>query len=120
MLISLIALSGGELSDHKLKRSLARLNCGTNMPMDRTDNVLVKLVRQGYLERVVDKADGNQEEDTVTWCIGQRGRVEVPPQSIANFVAEVYGADKPEEFDKKLHKSLGLQQPDDVDMQDIA
>lgn len=77
------------------------------MPMDKTENVLAKLVRQGYLEKVVEKVD-NQEDDTVTWCVGSRGRVEVPPQSIAGFVSEVYGQDQPEDFQKKLHKSLGL------------
>ncbi|KAI1501670.1 MAGE family-domain-containing protein [Biscogniauxia marginata] len=106
MLISLIVLTGGELSDMKLKRYLARLNAGQNLPMDRTDNVLQKLVRQGYVDKIVEKSDG--EEDTVTWCVGPRGKAEVPPQSIAAFVTEVWG-ELPEDFDKKIARSLGIQ-----------
>ncbi|RYO94408.1 hypothetical protein DL764_007842 [Monosporascus ibericus] len=106
MIISLIVLSGGELSDMKLKRHLGRMNANQNLPMDKTDNVLQKLVRQGYLDKVVDKSDG--DEDTVTWCVGPRGKVEVPPQSIAAFATEVWG-EPPDDFNKKLQKSLGLQ-----------
>ncbi|KAI1493949.1 MAGE family-domain-containing protein [Biscogniauxia mediterranea] len=106
MLISLIVLTGGELSNVKLKRYLTRLNAGQNLPMDRTENVLQKLVRQGYIDKVVEKSDG--EEDTVTWCVGPRGKVEVPPQSIAAFITEVWG-ELPEDFDKKLQRSLGIQ-----------
>ncbi|KAI5917524.1 MAGE family-domain-containing protein [Camillea tinctor] len=106
MLISLIVLTGGELSNVKLKRYLARLNAGQNLPNDRTDNVLQKLVRQGYIDKVVEKSDG--EEDTITWCVGPRGKVEVPPQSIAAFITEVWG-ELPEDFDKKLQRSLGIQ-----------
>lgn len=107
MIISLIVLSGSELSDMKLRRHLGRLNASQNLPMDKTDNVLQKLVRQGYLDKVVDKSDG--DEDTVTWCVGPRGKVEIPPQSIAAFVTEVWG-EPPDDFNKKLHKSLGLQE----------
>ncbi|EMR61723.1 hypothetical protein MGN70_012594 [Eutypa lata] len=107
MIISLIVLSGSELSDMKLRRHLGRLNASQNLPMDKTDNVLQKLVRQGYLDKVVDKSDG--DEDTITWCVGPRGKVEIPPQSIAAFVTEVWG-EPPDDFNKKLHKSLGLQE----------
>ncbi|RYP33370.1 hypothetical protein DL767_004775 [Monosporascus sp. MG133] len=105
-IISLIVLSGGELSDMKLKRHLGRMNASQNLPMDKTDNVLQKLVRQGYLDKVVDKSDG--DEDMVIWCVGPRGKVEVPPQSIAAFATEVWG-ELPDDFNKKLQKSLGLQ-----------
>lgn len=113
MIISLIVLSGGELSDMKLKRHLGRMNASQNLPMDKTDNILQKLVRQGYLDKVVEKSDAG-DEDTVTWCVGSRGRVEVPPQSIAGFVTEVWG-ELPDDFNKKLHKSLGLQEPEEAE-----
>ncbi|KAK7750460.1 hypothetical protein SLS62_007650 [Diatrype stigma] len=107
MIVSLIVLSGGELSDMKLRRHLGRMNASQNLPMDKTDNVLQKLVRQGYVDKVVEKSEG--DEDTVTWCVGSRGRVEIPPQSIAAFVTEVWG-ELPDDFNKKLAKSLGLQE----------
>lgn len=101
----MIVLSGGELSDQKLKRYLNRLNAGQNTPIDSTDNVLQRMVRNGYADKTVERAtDG---DDVITWAVGPRGKVEVPSQSIAAFVRKVYGQ-VPDDFDKKLQKSLGL------------
>jgi hypothetical protein len=83
------------------------MNAGTNLPMDKTINVLAKALRQGYLDKVVEKGD----EDSVTWHVGSRGKVEVPPQSIARVVTEIWG-ELPDDFHTKLVKSLGV---DDVD-----
>ncbi|KAI0154486.1 MAGE-domain-containing protein [Hypoxylon sp. FL1284] len=106
MVISLVVLNGGELSDTKLRRYLTRLNAGQNLPMDKTDNVLQRIVRQGYVDKVVEKNEG--DDDAVTWCVGPRGRVEVPPESIAAVVTEVWG-DVPSDFNQKLQRSLGIQ-----------
>ncbi|KAI0431773.1 MAGE protein [Xylaria sp. FL1042] len=105
IVISLITLSSGELSDMKLRRYLTRLNASQNLTMDKTDNVLQKLIRQGYLDKIVERVEG--DEDAVTWCVGPRGKVEVSPHSIAQVVSEVWG-DPPDDFDKKLEKSLGI------------
>ncbi|KAI0118208.1 MAGE protein [Nemania sp. FL0031] len=105
VIISLITLSSGELSDMKLRRYLTRLNASQNLPMDKTDHVLQKLIRQGYLDKVVERVEG--DEDSITWCVGPRGKVEVSPQSIARVVSEVWG-DPPDDLDKKLEKSLGV------------
>lgn len=112
MVISLVVLNGGELSDTKLRRYLTRLNAGQNLPIDKTDNVLQKIVRQGYVDKVVEKSEG--DEDAVTWCIGSRGKVEVPPECIAAVVKEVWG-ELPDDFDKKLRRSLGVQAPEGQD-----
>ncbi|KAK8073861.1 MAGE family protein [Apiospora phragmitis] len=96
--ITIIHLAGGEMSDMKLKRQLTRMNASQNLPMDKTDNVLAKLVRQGYLDKVVEKSD-HGEEDTVT-CV-------------AGFIRTVWGPEKPDDFEKKLDRSLGLQQQAD-------
>ncbi|KAI1171283.1 MAGE protein [Nemania sp. FL0916] len=105
VIISLITLSSGELSDMKLRRYLTRLNASQNLPMDKTDQVLQKLIRQGYLDKVVERVEG--DEDSITWCVGPRGKVEVSPQSIANVVTEVWG-NPPDDFETKLEKSLGV------------
>lgn len=105
VVISIITLSSGELSDMKLRRYLTRLNASQNLPMDKTDHVLQKLIRQGYLDKVVERVEG--DEDAITWCVGPRGRVEVSPQSIAQVVNEIWG-DPPDDFDTKLEKSLGV------------
>jgi hypothetical protein len=107
MIIALIALSSGELSDMRLRRYLTRLNASHNLPMDKTDNVLQKLIRQGYLDRVVEKVEG--DEDAITWCVGPRGKVEVSPHSIAQVVCEVWGDPPDDDFNRKLEKSLGVQ-----------
>lgn len=73
--------------------------------MDKTDHILQKLIRQGYLDKVVERVEG--DEDAITWCVGPRGKVEVSPHSIAQVVSEVWG-DLPDDFDKKLEKSLGV------------
>ncbi|KAI1749309.1 MAGE protein [Xylaria castorea] len=106
IIVSIITLSSGELSDMKLRRYLTRLNASHNLPMDKTDHVLQKLIRQGYLDKIVERVEG--DEDAITWCVGPRGKVEVSPHSIAQVVSEVWG-DLPDDFDKKLEKSLGVQ-----------
>ncbi|KAF3000002.1 hypothetical protein E8E14_002374 [Neopestalotiopsis sp. 37M] len=105
--IALIALNGGELSNVKFFDYLGRMNADRNLPFDKTENVLVKLVRQGYLEKAIEKAEG--DEDTITWHVGTRGKVEVPPESIAAFVKEVWKTDIPRDLNKRINKSLGLQ-----------
>jgi hypothetical protein len=99
-------LTGGELSDVKLRRYLTRLNASQNLPMDKTENVLQKLVRQGYVDKVVERVEG--DEDSITWCVGPRGKVEVSNQNIAQVVTEVW-REPSDDFDKKLEKSLGVQ-----------
>ncbi|KAI2632974.1 MAGE protein [Xylaria nigripes] len=106
IIISIITMSGGEVSEMKLRRYLTRLNASQNLPMDKTENVLQKLIRQGYLDKVIERVEG--DEDSITWCVGPRGKVEVSSQSIAQVVTEVWG-DTPDDFDKKLEKSLGVQ-----------
>ncbi|KAI1434133.1 MAGE protein [Xylaria sp. CBS 124048] len=105
LIVSLITLSGGELSETRLRRYLTRLNASQNLPMDKTENILQKLIRQGYLDKVVERVEG--DEDSITWCVGPRGKIEVSPHSIAQFVSEVWG-NPPDDFDKKLEKSLGV------------
>ncbi|ORY55659.1 MAGE family-domain-containing protein, partial [Pseudomassariella vexata] len=107
--ISIIALSGGELSDVKLRRHLTRMNAKDNLPFGKTDDILTRMVKQAYVDKVVEKNDAG-EEPTVSWCVGSRGRVEVPPQSIAGFAQEVFGEQVDEDFQKRLYKSLGLQE----------
>lgn len=118
LLISIIALSGGELSDPRLRRHLARLNIDNNMPSmnpndptnpsEKTESVLQRMVKQGYLVKV---AEGNSygDEDSTTWHVGPRGQVEVDHESIARFVRAVYGGST-EEIEEKLQISLKVRE----------
>ncbi|KAK0723799.1 MAGE family-domain-containing protein [Apiosordaria backusii] len=114
MIISLITISGGELSDPRLKRHLARLNAGEYMPSmnpndpanptEKTEVVLQRMIKHGYLVKVVNNK-GAGDEDSTTWHVGPRGKVEVSTESIAQFVRTIYGGSTPE-LEAKIQISL--------------
>ncbi|KAK4649573.1 uncharacterized protein QC761_120190 [Podospora bellae-mahoneyi] len=113
-IISLITISGGELSDTRLRRHLARLNAAEYMPSmnpndpanptEKTDVVLQRMIKHGYLVRMVDNR-GNGDDDSTTWHVGPRGKAEVPKESIAGFVRTIYGGSDPE-LESKIQISL--------------
>ncbi|AEO65051.1 uncharacterized protein THITE_2111605 [Thermothielavioides terrestris NRRL 8126] len=116
-LIAIITLSGGELSEPRLRRYLTRLNAAENMPSmnpndgtspnEKTDVLLQRMVKQGYLVRVTESKSMGDDEST-TWHVGPRGKVEVDKEAIAAFVRTVYGGSS-EELEKKLQASLKIQ-----------
>jgi hypothetical protein len=113
-IIAIITLSGGELSDPRLRRHLSRLNALENMPSmnphnetspnEKTDNVLQRMIRQGYLVRVTESRSMGDDDGT-TWHVGPRGKVEVGKEAIAAFVRTIYGGSN-EELESKLQVSL--------------
>jgi hypothetical protein len=116
MIIAIITLSGGELSEPRLRRHLTRLNAVENMPgmnpndgttpNEKTDLVLQRMIKQGYLVKVTEsKAMG--DDDSTTWHVGPRGKVEVDSEAIAAFVRTVYGGSS-DELEKKLQVSLKI------------
>ncbi|KAL2020238.1 hypothetical protein VTK56DRAFT_8664 [Thermocarpiscus australiensis] len=118
MIIAIITLSGGELSDPRLRRHLTRLNAVENMPSmnpndettpsERTETVLQRMVKQGYLVKVTESKTAGDEEST-TWHVGPRGKVEVGRESIAALVRTVYGGSN-DELEKKLQVSLKIKE----------
>lgn len=116
LVISLIRINGGEMSDAMLKRYLTRLNAETNTFNDtKTEDTLAKLQRQGYLVKNVDK-DARQHGEAdmaTTWYVGPRGKVEVNDESVAGLVREVWGPeDQGLELEKKLQISLSIRERD--------
>lgn len=118
MIIAIITLSGGELSDPRLRRHLTRLNAAENMPSmnpgdetapsEKTEMVLQRMIKQGYIVRVTDsKSTG--DDDATTWHVGPRGKVEVDKEAIAAFVRTIYGESN-EELEKKLQISLKVKE----------
>ncbi|KAL1843890.1 hypothetical protein VTJ49DRAFT_6833 [Mycothermus thermophilus] len=115
-IIAIITLSGGELSEPRLRRYLTRLNAAENMPSmnphdatspsEKTDIVLQRMVKQGYLVKVTESRSAGDDEGT-TWHVGPRGKVEVDNEAIANVVRAVYGGST-EELEKKLETSLKI------------
>lgn len=114
MIISLIRVNGGELSDPKLKRYLRRLNAETNsFHSTKTEDTLAKLQRQGYLVKNIDK-DARQhgdEQEATTWFVGPRGKVEVSDEAIAGLVRAVWG-EQSAELESRLQNSLNIQERD--------
>lgn len=107
-IVSIITLSGGQLSDARLQRHLQRLNVKVNMPMGKTEDALARMVRQGYLGKARSKAvAGGGDEDSLTWFVGPRGRLEVTPEAIAAFVREAYQGTSAD-LEKRLEASLKI------------
>ncbi|KAM0513812.1 hypothetical protein ACHAPE_007412 [Trichoderma viride] len=109
LLVSLIWLNGGELSEQKLQRSLMRLNADRMLASERTEVVLKRLERQGYVIKKVDRPPvGYEGDQTITWHVGPRGKEEIGLDGVMGLVREVYGHPEDAAFDKKLRSSLGL------------
>ncbi|KAF5550309.1 non-structural maintenance of chromosome element 3 [Fusarium mexicanum] len=109
MIISVISLGGGELSDQKLKRYLQRLNADRNVSMDKTEIVLKRMEKQGYVVKRVERPPLGQDGDsTTTWHVGPRGKEEVGVDGVMGMTREVYGDSWNDDNEKKLRASLNI------------
>ena len=104
-LISLIYLAGGQLPEGKLQRYLARANADQSTPVDRTDKMLQRMVKEGYIVRIKENFDG---EEMVDYRVGPRGRVEVGEEGVAAMVKTIYGDSATDDLEKRIERSLGL------------
>lgn len=94
------------MQNAKFESVLNRLNCSKNMgTLDTTPNILKKMQAQGYLVRTVEKG---ADEEQIDWSVGPRGKTEIGQKGIEGLVRAVYGEDVPEDLDKRLDKSLGV------------
>jgi hypothetical protein len=114
-IISLITLSGGSIPEQKLDRYLRRVNADSYTPIDRTDALLARLVKDGYL---IKNRDVDGGEEVIEYFVGARGKIEVGDMGVAGLTKKVYGFEEEEggggpereEFDAKLKRSLGLKE----------
>ncbi|KAI9644416.1 hypothetical protein NHQ30_007773 [Ciborinia camelliae] len=105
--VSVIMLSpDSTMTDSKLMSVLRKLNAETNMPIDKTTLILKKMMQQNYVTRTIEKNDG--DEEVIEWRVGPRGKMEIGTKGVQGLVKEVYGAEAPEDIDKRLNRSLGL------------
>lgn len=108
LIVSCIWLNGGELSDQKLKRYLTRLNADQNVWNDKTEIVLKKMERHGYIIRRVERPPVGQDgENMITWHVGTRAKEEIGLDGVIGMVEEVYGGSSAD-LRKKLKSSLGI------------
>ena len=107
--IALILLNNGSLPEAKLERYLKRANADQWTPIMSTEKLLQKLAKEGYLEKRRDTSSG---EEIIEWVVGPRGKVEVGDRGVQGFVRAVYAGNgqDDEELERKLERSLGLQQ----------
>ncbi|KAJ9637323.1 hypothetical protein H2201_001718 [Coniosporium apollinis] len=104
-IISVIYLAGGQLPEEKLERYLKRTNADQTTPVDKTDKLLNRLIKEGYIVRNKDTSGG---EEIMEYMVGPRGKVEVGEQGVAGLVRTVYGEGATEELEKRIERSLGL------------
>ncbi|KAL6856667.1 MAGE domain-containing protein [Trichoderma novae-zelandiae] len=107
--VSFIWLNGGELSEQKLQRYLTRLNADRMVASERTEVVLKRMERQGYVMKKVDRPPvGYDGDQTISWHVGPRAKEEIGLDGVMGLVREVYGHPDDDDFDKKLRSSLGI------------
>ncbi|KAJ5141963.1 uncharacterized protein N7443_006678 [Penicillium atrosanguineum] len=108
-IIAVISLNGGTLGDQKLERYLVRMNADQYTPIDKTEKLLQRLCKEGYIVKMRDMDGG---EEIIEYMVGPRGKVEVGSGGVAGLAREVYGlrdgTEGREEFEAKLRRSLGI------------
>ncbi|KAF7544923.1 hypothetical protein G7Z17_g9578 [Cylindrodendrum hubeiense] len=125
MVISMIWLNSGELSDQKLKRYLTRLNADQNVSMDKTEIILKRMENQRYVIKKTDRPPVGQDGDLmISWHVGPRAKEEVGLDGVMGMVREVYGEWNPD-LEKKLCSSLNIkertaEEEDEVVEEDVS
>ncbi|KAF3405503.1 Altered inheritance of mitochondria protein 18 [Talaromyces pinophilus] len=109
-IISVITLSGGSILEQRLDRYLKRTNIEQYTPIDRTDRLLQRLCKEGYLVRNREMDGG---EEVIEYMVGPRGKIEVGESGVSGLVRKVYGRAAPtegeatDEFEARLARSVG-------------
>ncbi|KAH0542879.1 hypothetical protein FGG08_002739 [Glutinoglossum americanum] len=104
-LISVICLSGGSIAEAKLERYLERTNADQYTPVDKTEKLLQRLCKEGYLVKIKDSSGG---EELVEYMVGPRGKVEVGTVGVAGLVKGVYRESEVGNLDARIKRSMGL------------
>lgn len=110
-IISVITLSGGSILEQRLDRYLKRTSIEQYTPIDRTDRLLQRLCKEGYLVRNREMDGG---EEVIEYMVGPRGKIEVGESGVSGLVRKVYGRDAPaegegiDEFEARLARSVGV------------
>ena len=112
LLVALIMLGGGQVAQAKMERYLRRLGLEDRTPVpgsEKTEKLLKRLEREGYIREIREKA--TQGEEDVSFIVGPRGKVEVGERGVEGLVKAVYGhleGEDGEELERRIARSLGL------------
>ncbi|PKS12124.1 hypothetical protein jhhlp_001422 [Lomentospora prolificans] len=111
MVIALILLNGGEVTEQKLKRYLSRVNADNKLGAEKTEDVLARMEKMGYVAKRVENISADQDKN-ISWLVGPRGKQEVGPEGVAGMIREVFGGSNPG-LEKQLAASLGVKAPEE-------
>jgi hypothetical protein len=110
-IVALIYLSGGQISEAKLERHLRRTNADQSTPIDKTEKLLIRMAREGYILKVKEKPN-NGDEAAVEYKVGTRGKVEIGEHGVTGMLGTIYNG-LSEDLARRLERSLALgRQPD--------
>ena len=105
MVIALITISGGIIPEGKLDRALRRMNADQTTPVGTKDKTLANMVKDGYIVKVKDTANGGEE--TVDYIVGPRGKVEVGRDGVAQLIRTMFGVSEDvDEVEKRIERTL--------------
>lgn len=92
-----------------MERYLKRTNADQYTPLDKTEKVLARMLKEGYLVRDKDTSGG---DEVIEYRVGPRGKVEVGDEGVSGLVREVYGNvdTERENLDRRLERSLGFKE----------
>lgn len=124
-------LNGGSLAEQKLERYLRRANADSYTPIDRTERLLQRLCKEGYIARNREMDGG---EEVIEYMVGPRGKAEVGLRGVGDLAREVYGfqrhreraadgedveSERAQEFESRLQRSLGIGRREPVEGNDV-
>lgn len=121
LVVTLILLHGGEITDPKLRKHLKRLNADTHLGSHKTADVITRMERHGYIVKKVEKDaySAGDDDRNSSYLVGPRGKVELMPENVADFVRAVYG-ETTHELEKQISASLGTQLHQAAEAEDEA
>lgn len=105
--IAIISMSTEHtISDARLLSLLEKLNAEEYMLLDKTDEVLKRMARDGYIYKITDR---DSEGEKISWMVGPRGKAQVGNSGVLGLVTEVYGTRAPRDLKNRIYQSLGMQ-----------
>lgn len=93
IILSLVIMSGGVISEEHLIKYLSHLHINNDTPIGNLDKTLKEIIKKGYLERIKDDATSlNEEEKGYTYFLGPRGKTEINPEKLTTFIEKIQGS----------------------------
>lgn len=114
-ILTLVYLSGRSLNEATLKRHLRKLGIDErvlvegNKESGKMENILGKMVKEGYLVKLKDEVVPGQDQSH-TYVVGPRGKLEIGRGGVEEFVKQIYqGVDGEidDGFDRKINRAIG-------------